>query len=869
MLRASGRAAALSNPAWSEELPAIRNLVSVGLAGQKARSFLDNKVAAVAWTTDVSSARVAIAAHGRSWFRIFNGSYRAAMATLRGILTGPPPRSLEDRLQLLDSIIAVQQAEKEIEKPSNHELGKVAFGRKWSGVESDWEQFAAFLEWACPEEPNSPAVETEEPEEVDPETLPRVENGVRVYETKEQIRAAILRGVAAARKRRVPRHYPSRFLAASRLADRDEAKRKADRLENALADFLPLIAEVCEDLEVDWFRAFGVISRPEGALFSSIRGRLTAWQHHPEQIFAFISFWQRHARIPELRLKQFLRPIEHGKLGPDDLLQNFYSARAEELTRLAMETHPHLTEFSGASHQQLIARFAKLDMDGMLLARKKAARTHYEKMPTTAGNIGQVGIVRREIQKKRQHLPLRRLFAEAGRAVQAIKPVFMMSPTSIAQYLAPGQIEFDILIIDEASQVPPVDSLGAVARTKQIVVVGDDKQLPPTRFFQKMADDDDEATSADEFQAGHMESILSLCSAQNVSQRMLRWHYRSRHHSLISVSNREFYHNQLNVIPSPDHESDELGLRFRFIEDGVFDSGGTATNQVEAEAIVAAVMQHARENPRLTLGVGTFSVAQRNAILDELETRRREHPELEKFFEADRYESFFVKNLENIQGDERDVILISIGYAKDDEGKLRMNFGPLSNEGGERRLNVLITRARRRCEVFSSMRADEIDLSRTKARGTAALKTFLHTAEHGMPARDFDDDSAKLPPLEIQIAEALSSRGYEVDRRIGIAGLFVDLAIKDPEEEGRYLLGIECDGEDYNSARSTRDRDRIHTNVLRRQGWDIHRVWTIDWLNQHGEQRDRLIRAAVDAPHGARQGKSEVPLAPAASGRAA
>ena len=853
---------ALANPAWTEDLSAIRGLVSVGLTGQKARADLDRKVAPVAWATNVASARVAIAAHGRSWFRIFNGSYRAAMATLRGILIGSPPRALEDRLALLDSILVVQQAEEEIEKASNHKIGTSAFGRVWNGVDSDWEQFQAFLDWACPE--TSPDAETDsDVEEISAESeLPPVDTGVRVYRTKEQVQAAILRGLQARKRWNVPRHYPSRLLATRRLVDRKDAQRKADRVQQAVASLLPLFTDLCEDLHLSPMRTFRVRG-PEHVFTSTIRDRLTAWQQQPEQIFAWIAFWQRFRRLPDLGLNEFARQIEIGETGPDELLQQFSFARAEELTRFAMEAHPHLMEFSGASHEQLIAKFAQLDMDGMLLARKKVARTHFEKMPTNSGNIGQVGIVRREIQKKRQHLPLRRLIGEAGRAVQAIKPVFMMSPTSIAQFLAPGQIEFDILVIDEASQVPPVDALGAVARSKQIVVVGDDKQLPPTRFFQKMADDGEEATSGDDFQTADMESILSLCSAQNVSQRMLRWHYRSRHHSLISVSNREFYHNQLNVIPSPDHESEELGLRFRFIEDGFFDSGGTATNQVEAEAVVAAVMLHAKENPRFTLGVGTFSVAQRNAILDELEVQRREHPELEEFFDADRYEPFFVKNLENIQGDERDVILISIGYAKDEEGKLRMNFGPLSNEGGERRLNVLITRARRRCEVFSSMRSDEIDLSRTKARGTAALKTFLHTAEQGVPARDFDDDSAMLPPLEIQIAEALSARGYEVDRRIGIAGLFVDLAIKDPDEEGRYLLGIECDGEDYHSARSARDRDRIHNNVLRRQGWDIHRVWTVDWLNRPTEQLDRLVMAAVEAKQNDRSESGETTTPPA------
>jgi very-short-patch-repair endonuclease len=806
--------AALSSSVWTDSLAEITKLVETVSKLAATKSSLAGKVSPAAWTTDVSAARVAIAAYGRSWFRIFNGRYRAGIATLKGILTGPPPGSCEERLALLDTLLEAQLAEKAIKADAIHRrVGAAAFGNSWAGPDSDWDLLQSFLKW------NAEA--TSSADDISPRE------------------------------------------ALGKLSGREAASSAAGQTESALKILQKQVVELTSTLNLEMATAFEV-ENVEDVAFVDLRNRLSAWLEQPEALANWISYWHRSEQLPDAGLEEISLRVASGQLGPVSLLEQFHFARAEELTRLAMETHSHLTKFSGGSHEQLIAGFVQLDMDGMLLARKKVARTHYEKMPNTSGNIGQVGIVRREIQKKRQHLPLRRLFAEAGRAIQAIKPVFMMSPTSIAQFLAAGQIEFDILVIDEASQVPPVDSLGAVARAKQIVVVGDDKQLPPTRFFQKMADNDEEATSGDEFQAGHMESILSLCSAQNVSQRMLRWHYRSRHHSLISVSNREFYDNQLNVIPSPDHESDELGLRFRFIADGVFDSGGTATNQIEAQAVVAAVMQHAQETPRLTLGIGTFSVAQRNAILDELEVQRREHPELEKFFEADRYEPFFVKNLENIQGDERDVILISIGYAKDDEGKLRMNFGPLSNEGGERRLNVLITRARRRCEVFSSMRADEIDLTRTQARGTAALKTFLQTAEQGVPARDFDNDPATLPPLEVQIAESLASRGYKVDRRIGIAGLFVDLAIKDPDEEGRYLLGIECDGEDYNSARSARDRDRLHTNVLRRQGWDIHRVWTIDWLNQPGEQLDLLIRAAVEAKQNDGSREQEVSAAPAA-----
>ena len=299
---------------------------------------------------------------------------------------------------------------------------------------------------------------------------------------------------------------------------------------------------------------------------------------------------------------------------------------------------------------------------------------------------------------------------------------------SIAQYLEPGKIEFDLVLMDEASQIRPVEALGAIARGRQVVVVGDDKQLPPTRFFDKIAGSD-EASEDDEFAAGDLESVLGLCQAKGIFARMLEWHYRSRHESLIAVSNREFYDDRLFIVPSSGVEVD-VGLKHQLV-DGTYDRGGSSTNRVEAEAVARAVIRHARERPELTLGVGTFSVAQRDAVLDALELLRRDHPETEKCFADGGPEPFFVKNLESVQGDERDVILISIGYARDESGFFAMNFGPLNAEGGERRLNVLITRARRKCEVYSSISWGDIDLRRTQSKGAAALKTFLQYAETG------------------------------------------------------------------------------------------------------------------------------------------
>ncbi|TQF76300.1 helicase, partial [Elioraea sp. Yellowstone] len=450
-----------------------------------------------------------------------------------------------------------------------------------------------------------------------------------------------------------------------------------------------------------------------------------------------------------------------------------------------------------------------------------------------------MGVLRGEIAKRARHLPIRTLLARAGPAIQAIKPVFMMSPLSVAAFLDPAAIAFDLLVIDEASQIEPVDALGAVARARQMVVVGDDRQMPPTRFFARLTGDDKEPQDDDTLATADVESILSLCTARGFPAQMLRWHYRSRHESLIAVSNRAFYENRLLVIPSPRARSPELGLSLVRV-DGTFDAGGSGTNAVEAQAVAEAVLAHARAHPEETLGVAAFSIRQRDAILDAVEALRRAHPDTEPFFAAHPHEPFFVKNLENVQGDERDVILISVGYARAPDGSLAMRFGPLSAEGGERRLNVLITRAKKRCVVFSGLTADDIDLSRASGRGVAVLKEFLAFAAGGTvaAAEAMGEDDVALTDA---IAAALEDAGLAVARRVGLAGLFVDVAVKD--DDG-YRLGVLTDGAFYAAARSARDRDRLQEAALARMGWRLARSWAADWLVRPEAEARRLTALA-------------------------
>ncbi|MFN8710888.1 MAG: AAA domain-containing protein, partial [Planctomyces sp.] len=491
----------------------------------------------------------------------------------------------------------------------------------------------------------------------------------------------------------------------------------------------------------------------------------------------------------------------------------------------------------------------------------EVAAAHWQGIGRSQGPVmaESIRILKHEIQKQRRHLPMRELLQKAGPAIQAVKPVFMMSPLSVSQFLDPGTLEFDMLLIDEASQVRPVEALGAAARCRQMVVVGDDKQMPPTQFFGKVLGDVTVDTDAPEMQAGDVESILGLAIARNMPQRMLRWHYRSRHESLIAVSNREFYDNQLYVIPSPE-TSGELGVKWKYIENGRFSDG---RNEVEAQVVAEAVMKHAAEHPKWTLGVAAFSVSQRDAIQDAVEALRRKQPELETFFDTNAPDPFFIKNLENVQGDERDVIFVSVGYGPNESGRVSLNFGPVSSSGGERRLNVLMTRAKRVLQMFSSMKAEDIDLTRATGRGPAVFREYLKFAEHG-GSLTTEKTSSESERIVVVLSRLLKERGFDVRTRVGIAGLYVDLAVIDPANPSRYLLGVLIDGETWRSARSTRDRNRTTEGVLTAQGWNIHHLWSPEWFRRPAEQMNRLIER-IEAIRSGREKKKEGRLASVSS----
>jgi hypothetical protein len=632
---------------------------------------------------------------------------------------------------------------------------------------------------------------------------------------------------------------------------------RADALDAALARVREAAEPLFGTLALDRKAGFGSEDPP----LSALAERLAQWAAAPGALADWLA-WERLAeRARASGLAPLADRLAEGSIAPEDVPAAYRFALAESLMSAAMRANPTLAAFDGPAFSRLVEDFRAADAARMALARAEAAAAHAARLRIAEGPdiLREMAVLRGEIAKRSRHLPIRTLLARAGSAIRAIKPVIMMSPLSVAAFLDPAASGFDILVMDEASQIEPVDALGAVARCRQIVVVGDDRQMPPTRFFARLTGDD-EAVPEDEEEtlaAADVESILSLCTARGFPSQMLRWHYRSRHESLIAVSNRAFYENRLLVIPSPRTRSAALGLSLVRVA-GSFDTGGSGTNAIEAKAVAEAVLAHAREQPKDTLGVAAFSIRQRDAILDAVEALRRENPDTETFFAAHKEEPFFVKNLENVQGDERDVIFISVGYARAPDGSLAMRFGPLSADGGERRLNVLITRAKKRCVVFSGLVADDIDLARAQGRGVAVLKDFLAFAAGGTVAAAREGEAED--PLSDTIAAGFEDAGLAVARRVGLAGLFVDVAVKD--DEG-YRLGVLTDGDLYAAARSARDRDRLQEAALERMGWRLARSWAADWLVRPEAEAKRLASLAGVAPTEEARAPEEAGAAPA------
>lgn len=557
---------------------------------------------------------------------------------------------------------------------------------------------------------------------------------------------------------------------------------------------------------------------------------------------------------------------KNSSLLKERFLKKFYELWAD---KIELE-NPCMRKFSGHEQRLLIQKFVDLDLKQIEKINNELAKNlslNWIEYASNPHNQEAIKLIQAELNKKKRHKPIRVLLKEVPELLQTLQPCWMMSPLTVSQLVdssasVANRLEFDLVIFDEASQIRTEDAISSIYRAKQLILAGDTNQLPPTNFFNFIDEKDD-----DDYQENHFESVLDECSVF-LNNRTLNWHYRSQHESLISFSNYFIYDNSLVTFPSPMLYAEDYGVHFQLVEDGRYEKGARS-NRNEAKAVAAAVMQHFSEKPNLSLGVIAFSEAQQDAIERELANLLRKNPDMEQFFNEDNTDAFFVKNLENVQGDERDVIYFSIGYARDSRGTLSHNFGPLNRDGGHRRLNVAITRARRKIKVFSSITGNDIDLTRTSAQGATLLKKYLSYAQQQQ--HEFDKARGLEKELELDadfkleeetgllfesrilqgkenslgdsIAKALRDQGYKTKLLLGNSDYRVDIVVgTDPDKE-EYQLAIETDGPIYQMANTTRDRERLRRQVLENLGWKVVRIYARDWVRNPAQEMQRILAA--------------------------
>lgn len=569
-----------------------------------------------------------------------------------------------------------------------------------------------------------------------------------------------------------------------------------------------------------------IVSRNESALNNS------------DWLGTWLDYIRLKNKLYDQGFKNFIHEIENSGMGSQNLQDIVGLVISHQLAREIFDEHPDLANFTGLEQTAIQQRFRDYDHKLLKLQRKRVAYKASRVTPPVGISSGKVGeyteisLIRHEVTKKTKHIAVRSLIKRAGRAIQDLKPCFMMSPMSVAQYLEPGKFDFDLVVMDEASQIRPEDALGAIARGARLVVVGDPKQLPPTNFFNKMIlDDPDEEIVGLQDSESILESVMPMFNT-----RRLRWHYRSKHESLIAFSNKHFYDSDLVLFPSPFKVSPEFGVKLSLVGNGRFYN---RRNVEEATELVKSVAEHLLRNPEESVGLVAMNGEQRDEIERQLDQLLKENPTLSKAYEVNKSsdEPLFIKNLENVQGDERDVIYISMTYGPESVGGRTMQrFGPINSDVGWRRLNVLFTRSKKRMHIFSSMTSGDVIIGGGSSRGVKSLKAFLEYAENGHLHNSSYTGKAPDSDFEIAVINELAKHGYECEPQLGVAGFFLDIAVKDPGKPGRFLLGVECDGATYHSAKSARDRDRLRQDILEGLGWKIRRIWSTDWFkNPHAQ----------------------------------
>ena len=586
--------------------------------------------------------------------------------------------------------------------------------------------------------------------------------------------------------------------------------------------------------------------------------RMSACKDKKYLLEEWVDYCANRKKCDEAGLGEYVKKVEELDLEAAHIV-NAYLKRFYRLWLDAvLPGFPAVQNFRGRIQNQTVSEFCELDKAQFKIAQARVRERALSRIPdfnAINGARDEIAILKRELSKQRRVMPLRKLFMSIPNLVTSLRPCFMMSPLSVSVFLEAQSYGFDLVIFDEASQVHTEDAIGAIMRGKQVIIVGDTKQLPPTSFFSTTLDEDDAYDEydmeggklEDDGSAGAYESILDEAVAI-LPERSLRWHYRSRHEHLIAFSNIQIYNNQLITFPSAVESAPDCGVEYIYVKEGVYDRSGKKNNVAEARKVADLVFEHFKKYPERSLGVVTFSEAQQNAVDAAIRQKRLQNPRFDMFFSEDKEEAFFVKNLENVQGDERDTIIFSIGYARDSKGNMYMNFGPLSHEGGYRRLNVAITRAKYNVKLVGSIVPSDIDLNKVSSLGVRMLRSYIEFAQQGIAALEKHSENVEVDsPFEEAVCGFLRSKGYDVETQVGCSEFRIDMAVRDSVRKDRFVLGIECDGRTYHNSRTARERDRLRQAVLEDMGWNLYRIWSTDWIKDPKIEEEKLVNAVEKA----------------------
>jgi very-short-patch-repair endonuclease len=753
------------------------------------------QLAESAWNADLSATKEIYDQWAPRWYRFVSGDFRSARNKLAPLLKSPV--AIPEQRLILHDILERQSLERDID---NNKEGSRLFGVQWRGVSSDPELLEGLLGWILDLHRSIGSNQL-------PAGLLNLFSGDI---DQEQLKAVV-----------------------------DEGNKKS--LE-AIAAYKLLLAHLRSTIGA---------SQVVNGTWEDLQAICERWQANLHRLTEWVALTEARNLLIARGLQPVVEVADRWSKAGESLTASFLRSYYSGVLRQAIEERPELKNFDRDEHEASIEEFRSLDDFKLRYNRAQVRLAHVKNMPglTDAVTGGNLHLLRLQTELKTRHKPIRWIMQRAGEAIQRIKPVFMMSPLSVAIHLPPELPPFDLVIFDEASQVRPEDAMSAIIRAKQSIVVGDTRQMPPTSFFDRVADNEEYDEDADEVtqEIAKLESVLSLMSAAVNSKTRrpdLRWHYRSIHPGLIQPSNEMFYGNRLIIFPSSGEHAHgrRIGVVFHHDPTSVYEPGSRKRiNQKEADQVAATVLRHVRETPELSLMVAAMNKPQADLIYDKVQLLERQYSDVFADFHAKHpHEPLDIKNLENVQGDERDVVYISFTYGRDEGGIIRQQFGPLLRDGGERRLNVLITRARQRCEVFSNLRSDDLRVDSPKP-GLLAIKSYLKFAEFGDMDLSVPTGQAEESPFEEEVSRALVEHGYEVATQVGCAEFRIDLAVRDQRAPGSFVLGIECDGATYHSARSARDRDKLRQRVLEDRGWTIHRIWSHDWWQDRDAEIKRLI----------------------------